>query len=363
MPNDSRRRLADVSSPGGADLGGVAGARSQKAAAAPARLPTGSVDAAAYARGVLRVEASAIEQLCARIDGAFSDAVARILDCDDRAVVTGMGKAGFIAQKISATFASTGTPSLFLHPAEALHGDLGRVVPGDLVIALSNSGETEEILRLLPALKRLGTPIIALTGGHRSSLAHAADIVLEIGPVPEACPLGLAPTASTAALLALGDALAMTVLHRRGFSPEQFAELHPAGALGRRLVRVREVMRTGAANPTVPATASLRETASVMSTVGRPGAASVIDESGRLVGIFTDGDLRRLVQQNEVDFTRPVSVVMGRNPRTIAPDDLAITAAEILREGQIDQLPVVDDAGRPVGLLDIQDLLAARLLA
>ncbi|MFL5378409.1 MAG: SIS domain-containing protein, partial [Myxococcales bacterium] len=178
------------------------------------------MDAAAYARGVLRVEASAIEQLCARIDGAFSDAVARILDCDDRAVVTGMGKAGFIAQKISATFASTGTPSLFLHPAEALHGDLGRVVPGDLVIALSNSGETEEILRLLPALKRLGTPIIALTGGHRSSLAHAADIVLEIGPVPEACPLGLAPTASTAALLALGDALAMTVLHRRGFSPE-----------------------------------------------------------------------------------------------------------------------------------------------
>jgi arabinose-5-phosphate isomerase len=317
----------------------------------------------AYARGVLRVEASAIEQLCARIDGAFSEAVARIFDCDGRVVVTGMGKAGFIAQKISATFASTGTPSLFLHPAEALHGDLGRVVPGDLVVALSNSGETEEILRLLPALKRLSTPIIALTGGQRSSLAHAADVVLEIGPVPEACPLGLAPTASTAALLALGDALAMTVLHRRGFSPEQFAELHPAGALGRRLVRVREVMRTGAANPTVPSSASVRETAAVMSTVGRPGAASVIDEAGRLVGIFTDGDLRRLVQLDDNDFTRPVSAVMGRNPRTIGPEDWATTAAEILREGQIDQLPVVDDLGRPVGLLDIQDLLAARLLA
>src|SRR6267154_2142368 len=315
-----------------------------------------------YAREVIRAEADAVAQLGARLNGAFSDAVARIFDCDGRVVVTGMGKAGFIAQKISATFASTGTPSLFLHPAEALHGDLGRVVPGDLVVALSNSGETEEILRLLPALKRMGAPIIAVTGGQKSSLAAAADVVLEIGPVPEACPLGLAPTASTAALLALGDALAMTVLHRRGFSPEQFAELHPAGALGRRLLRVREVMRTGAANPTVTEDTSLRETAAVMSTVGRPGAASVVNDSGKLVGIFTDGDLRRLVQQDDVDFTRSVSAVMGRNPRTVGPDDLAVTAAEILREGQIDQLPVVDPAGRPVGLLDVQDLLSARLL-
>src|SRR4051812_11283402 len=175
-----------------------------------------------YAREVIRAEADAVAQLGGRLNGHFARAVAMVLACPGRVVVTGMGKPGFIAQKISATFASTGTPSLYLHPAEALHGDLGRLVPGDLVLALSNSGETEEILRLLPALKRLGTPIIALTGGHRSSLAHAADIVLEIGPVPEACPLGLAPTASTAALLALGDALAMTVLHRRGFSPEQF---------------------------------------------------------------------------------------------------------------------------------------------
>src|SRR5712671_547872 len=288
MPNDSRRRLADVS---------AASKRSDEVQG-PARLPSGSADAVAYARGVLRVEASAIEQLCARIDGAFSEAVARIFDCDGRVVVTGMGKAGFIAQKISATFASTGTPSLFLHPAEALHGDLGRVVPGDLVVALSNSGETEEILRLLPALKRLSTPIIALTGGQRSSLAHAADVVLEIGPVPEACPLGLAPTASTAALLALGDALAMTVLHRRGFSPEQFAELHPAGSLGRLVssltvgfaapVRITSSTRRrplpsepagcSSANPTVNEDTSLRETAAVMSTVGRPGAASVVNE-------------------------------------------------------------------------------------
>src|ERR1700716_772915 len=205
-----------------------------------------------YAREVIRAEADAVAQLGARLNGAFARAVEMVLACPGRVVVTGMGKPGFIAQKISATFASTGTPSLFLHPAEALHGDLGRLVPGDLVLALSNSGETEEILRLLPALKRMGAPIIAVTGGQKSSLAAAADGVLEIGAVPEACPLGLAPTTSTVALLALGDALAMTVLHRRGFSPEQFAELHPAGSLGRRLVRVRDVMRTGAANPTVP---------------------------------------------------------------------------------------------------------------
>src|ERR1700716_1426243 len=315
-----------------------------------------------YAREVIRAEADAVAQLGARLNGAFARAVEMVLACPGRVVVTGMGKPGFIAQKISATFASTGTPSLFLHPAEALHGDLGRLVPGDLVVALSNSGETEEILRLLPALKRLGAPIIAVTGGQKSSLAAAADVVLEIGPVPEACPLGLAPTTSTVALLALGDALAMTVLHRRGFSPEQFAELHPAGALGRQLLRVREVMRTGAANPTVTEDTSLRETAAVMSTVGRPGAASVVDDSGKLVGIFTDGDLRRLVQQDDVDFTRSVSAVMGRNPRTVSPDALAVTAAEILREGQIDQLPVVESEGRPVGLLDGQDILSPRLL-
>jgi arabinose-5-phosphate isomerase len=286
-----------------------------------------------------------------------------VLACPGRVVVTGMGKPGFIAQKISATFASTGTPSLYLHPAEALHGDLGRLVPGDLVLALSNSGETDEILRLMPSLRRLGAPIIAMTSGPRNSLADQADVVLEIGPVPEACPLGLAPTASTVALLAMGDALAMAVQHRRGFSPEQFASLHPGGTLGRQLLRVRDVMRTGERNPTVPATSSLRETAAVMTrTEGRPGAASVIDAEGRLVGIFTDGDLRRLVQRGEMDFTRAVSSVMGKSPRTVGADDLAQTAAEILRNTQVDQLPVVDSDGRPVGLLDVQDLLAARLL-
>jgi arabinose-5-phosphate isomerase len=325
--------------------------------------PAPKQDIVDYAREVIRAEADALAQLGSRLNGGFARAVEMVLACPGRVVVTGMGKPGFIAQKISATFASTGTPSLYLHPAEALHGDLGRLVPGDLVLALSNSGETDEILRLMPSIRRLGAPIVAMTSGPRNSLADQADVVLEIGPVPEACPLGLAPTASTVALLAMGDALAMAVQHRRGFSPEQFASLHPGGTLGRQLLRVRDVMRTGERNPTVPSSSSLRETAAVMTrTEGRPGAASVVDAQGRLVGIFTDGDLRRLVQRGEVDFTRPVSSVMGKSPRTVGADDLAQTAAEILRNTQVDQLPVVDGDGRPVGLLDVQDLLAARLL-
>ena len=316
-----------------------------------------------HAREVIRAEAEAIAQLSGRLNGAFARAVEMVLSCPGRVVVTGMGKPGFIAQKISATLSSTGTPSLYLHPAEALHGDLGRLVAGDLVLALSNSGETDEIVRLLPAIRRLGAPIIAMTSGMRNSLADGADVVLEIGPVPEACPLGLAPTASTVALLAMGDALAMAVQHRRGFSPEQFASLHPGGALGRQLLRVREVMRSGKRNPVVRWNASLQETAAVMTrTEGRPGAASVVDASGKLVGIFTDGDLRRLVQQGAVDFAQPVAAAMGKNPRTVGPEDLAQDAADMLRNTQVDQLPVVDEHGKPVGLLDVQDLLAARLL-
>jgi len=325
--------------------------------------PPAKQDIVEYARAVIRAEAEAVAQLGPRLNGGFARAVEMVLACPGRVVVTGMGKPGFIAQKISATFASTGTPSLYLHPAEALHGDLGRLVPGDLVLALSNSGETDELLRLLPAIRRLGAPIVAMTSGARNSLADQADVVLEIGPVPEACPLGLAPTASTVALLAIGDALAMAVQHKRGFSPEQFASLHPGGTLGRQLLRVRDVMRTGTRNPTVLWDLPLRDTAAVMTrTEGRPGAASVVDAQGKLIGIFTDGDLRRLVQDGEMDFSRPVATVMGKSPRTVGPDDLATIAAEMMREIQVDQLPVVDRDGRPVGLLDVQDLLAARLL-
>jgi len=316
-----------------------------------------------YARSVIRNEALAIAALEGRLNGAFARAVQMVLACRGRVVVTGMGKPGFIAQKISATFASTGTPSLYLHPAEALHGDLGRLGPGDLVLALSNSGETDELVRLLPALKRLATPIVALTSDPKSQLARGADVVLEIAPLPEACPLGLAPTTSTISLLALGDALAMTVLNQRGFSAEQFAELHPGGQLGKKLLRVRELMRSGRANPVVRADAPLREAVAVMTrTEGRPGATSVIDARGKLVGIFTDGDLRRLVELGSCDFERPVSTAMGKGARTIDPDELASTAVEMLREQQIDQIPVIDEKGRPIGLLDVQDLLAANLL-
>ena len=320
-----------------------------------------------YAAEILRLEAEAIQAVSGRLNGAFAEAVELVLDCTrrgGRVVVTGMGKPGFIAQKLSATFSSTGTPSLYLHPAEALHGDLGRLAAGELVLALSNSGETDEIVRLLPALARLGSPIVALTSDPKSRLARAAAVVLEIGPLPEACPLGLAPTTSTVALLALGDALAMTVLHRRGFSIEQFAELHPGGALGKRLMRVREVMRTGAMNPVVREAQALREAVAVMTrTEGRPGATSVVDRRGKLVGIFTDGDLRRLVEAGDVDFSLPIRGFMGRAPRTVSPDDLASAAADLLRAGRIDQVPVVDARHRPIGLLDVQDLLAAHLLA
>jgi arabinose-5-phosphate isomerase len=310
---------------------------------------------------VLAAEAAAIGAV--RLDEAFAEAVRWILACKGRIVVTGMGKPGFVAQKISATLASTGTPSLYVHPAEAAHGDLGRIARDDVVIALSNSGETEEILRLLPALDKIGARVVAMTGDRVNPLARRADLVIAIGDVEEACPLGLAPTASTAVLLAVGDALAMAVLQSRAFDREEYALYHPGGKLGRGLMKVREVMRQGDANPIVREDQALSAAVAVMTeTPGRPGAASVVDAGGKLVGIFTDGDLRRLVEHGEADFARPVSAAMGRNPRTIRPDALLVDAARVLRQARIDQVPVVDGEGKPVGLLDVQDLLAAKVL-
>lgn len=318
--------------------------------------------ALAEARRVLEAEAAAIRSVVDRLDAAFVGAVELVLACKGRIVVTGMGKAGFIAQKLSATFASTGTPSLYLHPAEALHGDLGRVTPEDVVVALSNSGETEEILRLLPGFKRIGTPIVALTGRRDSTLASAADSVLDVGDIDEACPMGLAPTASAAALLALSDALAMAVLNARPFTEEDYALYHPAGKLGQKLRKVAEVMRKGLQNPVVREDVPVTEALEVMTrTPGRPGCTSVTDGLGRLVGIFTDGDLRRLIQGGHIDFAAPVSDVMTRSPRTVRPELLALDAVQVLREKQIDQVPVVDEFNRPIGLLDVQDILAARI--
>lgn len=316
----------------------------------------------ACAREVLEAEARAIAQLASQLDASFDEAVQLILDCRGRVVVSGMGKAGFIAQKLSATFASTGTASHFLHPAEAHHGDLGRVASDDVLIALSNSGETDELNRLLPALARLGVTVIALTGRRESTLAQGARVVLDIGRVEEACPMGLAPTTSAAALLAMGDALAMAVLRLREFTTEDYAANHPGGQLGRRLRKVSEVMRTGERNPVVPERATLGEAIGVMTkTPGRPGATCVVDGMGRLTGLFTDGDLRRLVEEGRIDFSASVASVMTRQPRSVTPESLAWDAAQVLRAKQIDQVPVVDEDEHPVGLLDVQDLLAAQL--
>jgi arabinose-5-phosphate isomerase len=315
----------------------------------------------AYGRMVLDTEARAIGAL--RLDERFATAVEWILACKGQVVLTGIGKPGFVAQKISATLASTGTHSIYLHPAEAAHGDLGRVSRSDVIIALSNSGESEEILRLLPAVKRIGARVVAVTRDEQNPLARAADLVVAIGDVEEACPMGLAPTTSTAALLAVGDALAMAVLENRPFGRDEYALYHPGGRLGRHLMKVHELMRGGAANPLVRADAPLKKAVAVMTrTPGRPGAATVVDARGKLLGVFTDGDLRRLVERQQVDFDAPVSTVMTRNPRTVRAEERLMEAARVLREARIDQVPVVDAAGRAVGLLDVQDLLAARIL-
>jgi len=315
----------------------------------------------AFGRMVLDTEARAIGAL--RLDDRFATAVEWILACKGQVVLTGIGKPGFVAQKISATLASTGTHSIYLHPAEAAHGDLGRVSRSDVIIALSNSGESEEILRLLPAVKRIGARVVAVTRDEQNPLARAADLVVAIGDVEEACPMGLAPTTSTAALLAVGDALAMVVLENRPFGRDEYALYHPGGKLGRHLMKVHELMRGGESNPLVRADAPLKQAVAVMTrTPGRPGAATVVDGRGKLLGVFTDGDLRRLVERQQVDFDVPISTVMTRNPRTVRPDERLLEAARVMREARIDQVPVVDADGRAVGLLDVQDLLAARIL-
>lgn len=316
----------------------------------------------AYARQVLTQEAAAISSLGERIGHDFLLALEAIDRTKGRVVCTGMGKPGFIAQKLSATLSSIGVPSLYLHPAEAAHGDLGRVARGDLVIALSNSGETEEVVRLLIPLRRLRVTVIALTGAADSSLGRGADLVVTLGDIDEACPMGLVPTASSAALHAICDALAMTLAWRREITESQYALFHPGGKLGRSVMKVREVMRTGKANPLIRDSATLEQVVVVMTrTSGRPGAANVVDAKGRLVGIFTDGDLRRLAEHHQLDLKRRISEVMIRRPRCIGPEELVLAAAALMRELKVDQLPVVNAEGRAVGLLDVQDVLAARL--
>lgn len=316
-----------------------------------------------YGRKILSLEAEAIAQIRPRLDEEFVRAVDILLACEGHVVVTGIGKPGFIAQKLSAILASTGVPSLYLHPADAAHGDLGRVTRDDVLLALSNSGSTEEIVRLLPPLRRIGARVIAVTGNRDSPLGRSADVVVDFGRLSEACPMGLVPTASSAALHAVCDALAMTVLNNRRFTTEDYALYHPGGSLGREVMKVAEVMRRGEANPVVMDSEPLHRVVAVMTnTTGRPGATNVVDRRGRLVGIFTDGDLRRLVEKGHHDFLAAVRTVMGQKPHTCSPDDRVHDAAARMRAERVDQLPVIDPQGRAVGLLDVQDLLAARFL-
>ncbi len=309
-----------------------------------------------FPRQVLQTEADAIRSLISRLDSTFGDAVRLILGCKGHVVVTGMGKAGLVGQKISATLASTGTPSLFLHPAEAIHGDLGRVTRDDVVLALSNSGETEEVARLLPLLREFGTKIVSITATATSTLGRGADITLAMGKIEEACPNGLAPSASTTALLALGDALALSVQKERGFTKEQFAFYHPAGELGRKLQKVSDVMRTGERAPEIAEKRSVAEAIALI-TKARSGAISVTDANGRLAGIFTDGDLRRRISLDADVLKKPIGELMTRNPKTIGPERLASEALFLLREKKIDEVPVVGADGKPVGMVDVQDLL------
>jgi arabinose-5-phosphate isomerase len=314
----------------------------------------------AIARKVLELEARAILDLVPRLDAAFDRAVETLFACKGRVVVTGMGKSGLIGAKIAATFSSTGTPALFLHPAEAVHGDIGMVVPGDVVLALSQSGETDEILRLLELMKRLDVGLIAMTGGAGSTLARHSRIVLDVGIEQEASPLGLVPTASTTAALAMGDALAMALLERRGFTLDDFARNHPGGEIGRKVVTVAQLMHTGADAPLVRAGTPMRDAIRIMSEK-KLGMACVVREDGMLAGVITDGDLRRHLGRGENLLAMTADAVMSPGPVTIGRQELAASALAILEARKITSVVVVDAQNRVEGILHIHDLWRTQL--
>jgi arabinose-5-phosphate isomerase len=327
--------------------------------AAPRRAAISPAEQLDYARQVVRQEAQALEQLAGRLDASLCHAAGLVYQLDGNVIVTGMGKAGLIGQKIAATLASTGTRSHFLHPAEAVHGDLGRVHKGDAVLALSKSGETEEVLRLLPSLARQHTPIIAITASHHSSLAKAARFVLALGPLEEACSLGLAPSTSTTAMLAMGDALALVVSRMRGFAANDFYGLHPAGNLGWQLSRVEDRMRRLDQCRLASDGDSVRQ---VFVDRGRPGRRSgaimLTDGDGRLTGIFTDSDLAKLFEsRRDAALDAPIRQVMTPRPATVLAGSLMSDAVEIMAGRKISELPVVDAAGRPLGMIDITDVV------
>lgn len=310
-------------------------------------------------RRVLQVEAEAILALIPRLDERFDRAVEILRDCRGRVVLTGMGKSGSVAQKIASTLASTGTPAFFLHPAEGGHGDLGMLVRGDVVIAISNSGETDELIELLPAIKRLGLTLIALVGDPASTLARQSDVAIDVSVVKEACPLALAPTASTTAAMAMGDALAVALLEQRGFTEQDFALLHPAGSLGRRLLwRVQDLMHVGEQLPVIPQDALMRDALAEISRK-KLGMTAVVDDAGKLAGIITDGDLRRTLQKGIDLLQRQVRECMTPHPKTIDKEALAAKALEVMERHAITSLLIVGPEGRPEGVIHLHDLLRA----
>lgn len=314
------------------------------------------------ARQVFEIEAQAILGLRDRLDGGFERALDLLLGCQGRVVVTGLGKSGLIAQKISATLASTGTPSLFLHPVEALHGDLGRIVKGDVVLAVSYSGESPELLALVPAIKRLGVALVSLTGNPRSTLAAASDAHLDVGVRKEACPLGLAPTASTTAALAMGDALGMALLHRRGFSVEDFAVLHPGGQIGKKLVRIEDVMHSGEHVPLVRPGTPMKDVLFEM-TRKRLGMTTVADESGRLLGVVSDGDLRRLMERHgPKTLELRAEECMTRAPVTIGAREIGTRALDLMESRRITSLVVVDERHAVLGVVHLHDLWKTEMI-
>ena len=323
---------------------------------------TADADAIAIAREVLELEAKAVLDLVPRLDERFSRAVQTIMECRGRVVVSGMGKSGHIARKIASTLASTGTPAFFVHPAEASHGDLGMVTRDDIFIGLSNSGESAELLSIVPVLKRQGAKLIAMTGDAESTLAREADVHLYASAEKEACPLNLAPTASTTAALALGDALAVALMHAKGFTQDQFARSHPGGALGRRLLtHVRDVMRVGENAPRIGHDATLMA-AMLEMTRGRMGMTAILDERERVVGVFTDGDLRRTLEKGADLRATRIADVMGTHPRTSGPERLAAEAVELLERNKVNQILVVDEEHRLIGALNMHDLFRAKVI-
>ncbi len=316
----------------------------------------------ARARQTLRIESRAVAEQLSHVDQTFVRAAERLIRTQGRVVVMGIGKSGLIGRKLAATLSSTGTPAYFVHPTEGLHGDVGMVLPNDTVVALSYSGETEELKKILGTLHSLGVFLIALTGRPRSPLGRAADLVINTAVHREACPFNVTPTASTTAVLAMGDALALLAMEMRGFGRDDFARLHPAGTLGKKLtLRVEDLMHKGAENPRVMESRRVEEALAVM-TKTRLGAASVVDRQGRLTGVFTDGDLRRKLQEDPALLQRPLSSVMTKHPRTVSPDLLAADVAPLFRKFGLDNFPVVDAHGRPVGVLDEKDLLEEGLV-